>query len=155
MTHRGTEKKRSTEPYSRSENPSPEQGTTLVSMVSNPLENSQERHKTVTWTISELNLNTMCASAFMTVFICHKPPAITFIVCSESSVHIDMHRFELTAFFCKEYWGKCLDLLEASCQSRLNPQDYVEPWSRPIPYSQHSPHSHHFVQHLAVLLQGF
>ena len=45
-----------------SENTDLEQGVTLVSMVSNPLENSQ-RHKTVTRTISELNLNTISVSA--------------------------------------------------------------------------------------------
>ena len=35
------------------------QGMTLISIVSNPLENSQGRHKAVTRTISELNLNTI------------------------------------------------------------------------------------------------
>ena len=41
----------------------PEQGTILVSEVSDPLENSQERRKIMTQTISELNPNTIKASA--------------------------------------------------------------------------------------------
>ena len=83
--------------WSHSRNTGPVQGTrtlTKMAMVSNPLENSHERHKIVTQTISELNLSTInasasdlrqiktdhknlgCALIFITFFICHKPEAL-------------------------------------------------------------------------------
>ena len=77
MTQREYKRKRPTQPYARSENTGLKQGTTLVSMVSNLLENSQGKHKTAPQTVSELNLN--CTSVFMAIFICHKPSAFALL----------------------------------------------------------------------------